>query len=88
METYQYCMRMKEVKKLFLGDNGSMISVFVDLACTVCIIVYNVIYISVIIDLILKLQTAVYQKVQQLETYSKRKKYSVSDTKHDFVEKI
>ena len=59
MEIYQYCMRMKEVKKLFLGDNGSMISVFVDLACTVCIIVYNGIYISVIIGLISKLQAAV-----------------------------
>ena len=80
-------MRMKEVNKLVLSNNGSMISVFVDLTCTIYIIVYYDTYISVIIGLISKLQTAISWKVQQLETYSKRKKYSVSDAEHDDVEK-
>ena len=88
MAIYQCFMRMKEVNKLVLSNNGSMISVFVDLTCTIYIIVYYDTYISVIIGLISKLQTAISWKVQQLETYSKRKKYSVSDAEHDDVEKI
>ena len=87
MAIYQCFMRMKEVNKLVLSNNGSMISVFVDLTCTIYIIVYYDTYISVIIGLISKLQTAISWKVQQLETYSKRKKYSVSDAEHDNVEK-
>ena len=56
-------MRMKEVNKLFLDDNGSMIPVFVDLACIIDIIVYNDIYISSITGLISELQTAVSRKL-------------------------
>ena len=63
MAIFQCCMRMKEVNKLFLGDNGSMIPVFVDLACIIDIIVYNDIYISSITGLISELQTAVSRKL-------------------------
>ena len=63
MAIFQCCMRMKEVNKSFLGDNGSMIPVFVDLACIIDIIVYNDIYISSITGLISELQTAVSRKL-------------------------